>query len=73
MTAPTPDVRDVLLAQLDLVRRFGAVALDGLTDDEALWRPGPRSWTVRPVGDGTLLRMPRRAAAGSGPDDARTT
>ena len=53
MTAPAHDVRAVLLAQLDLVRRFGAVALDGLTDDEALWRPGPRSWTVRPVGDGT--------------------
>ena len=41
------------LAQWDYVveQLFGR--LDGLTDDELLWEPAPRSWTVRRMEDGS--------------------
>jgi hypothetical protein len=31
--------------------------LDGLTDHEYFWEPAPRSWNIRPAGDGFVLEV----------------
>ena len=40
-----------LLALWDTSRDWLLWRLEGVTDDEWLWEPGPRAWTVRPVGE----------------------
>lgn len=51
-----------LLAQLDTSWEFLRERLDGITDDEFLWEPGPGAFTVRRVGERWV------ADEGSGPN-----
>ncbi|MFC3965836.1 DinB family protein [Nocardia jiangsuensis] len=39
---------DLLRWQFDLTWSLATIHLDDLTDDDALWEPGPLIWTVRP-------------------------
>lgn len=45
----------LLLAQLDRAWDQLRPSLDGLTDDEYLWEPAPRCWSVRRQDDGTFM------------------
>jgi DinB superfamily len=52
----------LLAAQLDANMDFFWARLEGLTDDEYLWEPGPGTWNLRP-------REQRRTSRGHGGGD----
>jgi hypothetical protein len=58
---PQPALRELFIDWFDYYAARAAERLDGLTDDEYLWRPVANCWSIRAVGG------PHRAAGGWAP------
>lgn len=54
MAAVEPERIGLLKRQLQLTWSLAESALDGLSNEEALWVPSTESWTVRQEADGRL-------------------